>query len=310
MYYVSTNTAIDCGERNSLRHAGIHLKGSLQAGDTESTISAWLINKHDLKFYSQNVGPFYDGYPLRPGDRTRMLYGWGVYLWIGSVISGYCCIHNENGTEQTSSLFLFTTFEDALNFRSGEPPKHYILTETLTIPQGDTRCFTKWGRTKPITVSKNSYYYFVVTFSSDNMNFTSVIDYTQNTVNTSEYSHPHKFKYNTETYLKFPTGHFHQKEYYIAICRVPEAESIHIISWGSKYSWEVFFVILLIVSILGCSVFCVSFGLLFFYKLWQKPCFHTALSGCSARCRHTYQKCNCYNCNKYNVNDETTSLIN
>ena len=246
LYYNYNNTAIECGTKDSLKYSGIHLRGSMHNDDTlNDTINAWLIRKIDLKFYSQNVGPFYDGYPLRPGDHIRLLNGWGIYLWIGSVISGYCCIHNDNGTDQTASLFIFATFEDSLNFRSGEPPKHYILTETLTIPQGNTSCFKKWGRNKPVTVSKNSYYYFVVKFSADNMNFTSMIDYTQNTVNTSGYSHPHKFKYNTETYLKFPTGATNPTEY-VAVCKAPDdpisvEKSVHIKSWGSNIFWEAFF---------------------------------------------------------------------
>ena len=261
-HYASTNTAIDCGTGNSRTHNGISLKGSLQRGDTlDGVINAWLVRRDKLKLYSQKAGPYIDGYRPLPGDHTVQLSGWNVYLWVGSVISGYCCVQNENGTERTVSIFLFTSFDDSLNFRSGGHAENYILTETLTIPQGYDRCFSIFGQDKPLTVNESSYHIFVVQFSANNMNFSSEIDYLQNYVNTSDYSHPHEFQYDSQIHLQFPTGPEHPTDY-IAICKAPdyvtlktahpEAGSIHIQSWGSQYWWDTLFIVTFSISLLMC----------------------------------------------------------
>ena len=245
-HYASTNTTIDCGTGNSRTHNGINLEGSLQRGDTlDGVINAWLVRRDKLKLYSQKAGPYIDGYRPFPGDHTVQLSGWNVYLWVGSIISGYCCVQNENGTERTASIFLFTSFDDSLNFRSGGHAENYILTETLTIPQGYARCFSIFGPDKPLTINESSYHIFVVQFSANNMNFSSEINYLQNYVNTSDYSHPHEFQYNSQTHLQFPTGPEHPTDY-IAICKAHvmleqvhlAAASIHIKSWRSQYWWK------------------------------------------------------------------------
>ena len=289
-YYALTNAAIQCGTGNSQKYEGIYLSGLRQRGDTlEGAVKAWLVRKHDLKLYNETVGPFYSGYTPLPGHHYVQLLGSSVYLWEGSLISGYCCVHNQKSTEQTASLFVFTTFEDSVQFQGSNPPKNYILTEKVNIPQADSHCFTKWGKNSPLRVKESSYYFFVVEFSADNMNFTAKIIYDQNSVNTSDYSYPHKFQYNTWTYLMFPTGVSNPTEY-VTICRAPdylavnetthpEAESIHIESWGALYWWRHAFLAILILSLCGVVVYGIaSFSIL----LWLRNL--CILQACVRRC--------------------------
>ena len=276
-HYALTNAAIQCGTGNSQKHDGINLRGSLKGGDTlEGAIEAWVIRRDSLKLYTQTVGPFYSGYTSLPGNHYIQLLGWSVYLWEGSVIYGYCCIQNKNDTEQTASLFVFTSIDDSLNFREGNPPKNYIFNDKLNLPQGDSHCFTKWGE-HPLKVKESSYYFVVVEFSADNMNLSAKIFYHQNSVNTSDYSNPHKFQHNTQTSFKFPTGVTHPKEY-VAICRAPdylnnksshpEAESIHILSMGTPHKWAPVFLVVLILSICGALPFgAACCGLFAYFKL-------------------------------------------
>ena len=163
--------------------------------------------------------------------------------------------------------------------------------------------------------SKNSYYYFVVTFSADNMNFTSMIDYTQNTVNTSEYSHPHKFKYNTETYLKFPACPTNPTEY-VAVCKAPDyltpdeledpgAESIHIVSWGSRSFWEPVFIFLLLFSILGLLIISAVFLIVWCYLKDRHFCSHLRV-----KCAQMFHSRICSCCRREGTADERARLIN
>ena len=313
-HYASTNTAIDCGTGNSRTHNGINLEGSLQRGDTlDGAINAWLVRRDKLKLYSQKAGPYIDGYRPLPGDHTVQLSGWNVYLWVRSIISGYCCVQNENGTERTASIFLFTSFDDALNFRSGGRAENYILTETLTIPQDSALCFTVFGPDKPLTVNESSYHIFVVQFSADNMNFSSEIDYLQNYVNTSDYSHPHEFQYDSQTHLQFPTGPEHPTDY-IAICKAldyvtlktahPEAESIHIQSWGSQYWWDTLYIVAVSITLFMCiytAIACLCFCMLQYFRekclYFQNGC-HTIVFHIfhCPRCTSSFQFCHCPRC--------------
>ena len=272
-YYALTKAEIECGTGNSQKHDGIHLSGSLEKGDTlDGPVEAWLVLRDDLKLYTRPAGPFYSGYTPLPGDHYVQLLGWTWYLWEGSIIYGYCCVQNNNSTDQTASLFVFTTIEDSIHFRAGNSPKNYIHTENLLIPQSDFCCFRTLD-IHPFKVNESSYYFFVIEFAADNMNFTAKIEYHQNYVNTSDYSNSHKFQYNTHTYFKFPTGATHPTEY-VAICRAsdyfnlnksthPEAESLHINSRGTLHKWAPVFLLVLIVSTVGALIYCAACCCLF-----------------------------------------------
>ena len=96
-----------------------------------------------------------------------------------------------------------------------------------------------------------------VLLSADNMNFTSEITVLQKYVNTSDYTNPKHFTYNSHTYFPFPRGVGHLTDY-VTICQAPdylssnfskpEAESLHILSWGSPYPWQVVFPVITVLS--------------------------------------------------------------
>ena len=182
---------------NSNTHRGINLEGLQLGVDTlQGVFNAWLVRRDDLKLNSRHAGPFPYGYTLLDGERYVQLLGWSEYLWEGSVISGFCCVGNLNDTEATASLHLFTDDEDVDRYREGNPAQNYVLSETVTIPPGTEHCFTEWGRNRPFNVTKSSYHFFILKVSENNMNFTSEISLLQTYVNTSDYTDPHRFKYN------------------------------------------------------------------------------------------------------------------
>ena len=249
-WYASTDTAIKCGTGNSLHYKRLNLKGAIEADKADQGIvKAWIISQRDLKFYIRDDGPYPTEYQPEPGDHYIPLFGWRKYLWEETVINGHCCVHNNNGTKQTASLFLFTRFEDSLNFRSGKPPKNYLLYEELTIPQGDENCFTEWGQNKTFTVQKSSNYFFVLQLSADNMNFTAEISYHLRYVNTSEYSNSHTFEYDGQTYFEYPSD---AQTEYVAVCEAPgyRGENLRINSWGSHYRSKTKLISVLSVSII------------------------------------------------------------
>ena len=250
IYYILTNAAIQCGAGNSQNYQGINLEGSMQPRDTLlGDFDAWLVRRDEVKLYSRQLGPFSDGYTLTNDEHFAVLERWeAYYLWEGSVVSGFCCVQNQNGTKRTASLHVFTSDEDVMHFKSSGKAENFVFSETLTIPPDAERCFENWGPGRPLTVRKNAYYFFILHVAADNMNFTSEITYNQTYVNTRDYRHQKHFNYNSHTYFPYPTG-FQQPTDYIAICRAPdsltmfntsrpEAASLHIRSWQSPYSWR------------------------------------------------------------------------
>ena len=249
-HYVLTNAVVQCGEGTSQRYRGINVKGSKETDDTLlGAFSAWLVPQHDLKLYSQQVGPFPDGDSLT-GVHYALLKGWRVYPWKGSNISGFCCVQNQNKTGQTASLHVFTSDKDVSRFQRNRSARSSIISETIDVPSSTERCFQTWGRERSLTVKKSAYHYFIVTVSADNMNFTSEITVLQKYVNTSDYTNPKFFTYKSHTFFPFPRGITHPTDY-VVICQAPdylssnisrpEAESLHILSWGSPYWWQVAF---------------------------------------------------------------------
>ena len=274
--FVLTDAAVQCGGGNSDKYKSINVQGSLQGGDSlQGIIRAWLVPRDDVRLYSQQRGPFPDGYPLLDGQRYTLLLGWSIYLWEGSVISGYCCVQNQNDTDVNASLHLFTDDEATIQYRDGEPPTRYVLAETVNIKPGTTHCFTEWGKNKPYTVKKNSYHFFILHVSKDNTNFTSKITLNQSYVNTSDYANPHYFNYDNDTYFKFPNNYLHPTDY-IAICQAPsyldrsnishpEAESLHMQSWNNPYLWKYYFEVLLIFGCFGLIPVCIGILIIICY---------------------------------------------
>ena len=271
------DAAVQCGRGSSDEHRGINLEGSLKDDSLQSDFNAWLVNPDSIKLYSQNAGPFPDGYTLLNGQRYVRLLGWSEYLWKGSVISGYCCVGNLNNTEATASLHLFTDDEDVNRFREGKPAENYELSENVTVPPETEHCFTKWGENNPFLVTKSSYHFFILKVSENNMNFTSEISLLQNYVNTSDYTDPHQFEYNSHTFIEFPNDYSHPTEY-LTICQTysnldqanlshPDAESIHIRSWNSPYYWKYCFIIS---TVIGCVGLILAFIVLFCRFCWAR----------------------------------------
>jgi hypothetical protein len=264
-HYVLTNAVVQCGEKNSQRYKGINVGGSLKTGDSlQGTFNAWLVPRDDLRLYSKQVGPYSDGYSLT-GDHYALLNGWRIYPWKDSVISGYCCVQNQNKTGQTASLHVFSNDEDVSRFQHSGNARNPIISETIDVPSNTERCFQTWGKERPLRVEQSAYHYFVLTVSADNMNFTSEITILQNYINTSDYTDPKHFNYNSHTYFPFPNGIRHPTDY-VTICQAPdylssnfskpEAESLHILSWGSPYPWQVVFPVL-------CYIFAIEAVIIF-----------------------------------------------
>ena len=221
--YTLTLDTVQCGAANSLFYGGIRVEGTLKAGDTlQGVIQAWRVNEKHLKLYPEPQPPVIDGGFISQHERL-ILNGWQIYTWKHSIISGFCCIENNATSEQTASLYLFTSDQDITNFNQGERARNAILSDTITIPPKSLRCFSKWGPKAPFIVSRNSYHFFGID-APGNSNFTSNITVTQMKVNTSDYGTPQYFRFDNSTHFPLP-GHVFSRNKYIIICKAPLYES-------------------------------------------------------------------------------------
>ena len=290
-YYILGGAAVKCGEGNSGKHRGINLEQ--QDDSLQGIFNATLVPRDDLKLYSKQAETFLTPCNYTTCGQYTLLNGWDRYLWEESEISGSVCVQNQNNTEATASLHLFTDDEATIRYREGEPPKQYVLAETVNIKPGATHCFTEWGKNKPYTVKKNSYHFFILHVSQDNTNFTSKITLNQSYVNTSDYTNSHYFNYDNDTYFKFPNNYLHPTDY-IAICQAPsyldrsnishpEAESLHIQSWNNSYLWKYYFDVLLIFGCFGLIPACI--GILIIIKI----CYF---------CNSFFSRCRCNRCTR------------
>ena len=276
-YYILGGAAVKCGEGNSHKHSGISLE---QEDDSlQGIFNATLVSQDDLKLYSKQAETFLTPCNYTTCGQYTLLNGWDRYLWKESEISGSVCVQNQNNIEATASLHIFTDDKAKDQYQEGEPPTHCILVEMANIKPGATHCFIEWGKYKPYIVTKSSYYFFVMYISKHNMNFTAEITLLQNYVNITDYKNPHYFKYNKDTYFKFPNG-YSDPTNYITICQAPSylqhlnrnysAESVHIRSWKSPYH-DIF--VISIVAICVCFVTAIICILCSCFK-FSSPCYY------------------------------------
>ena len=248
--YILTNDSVQCGTVNSLRYERMDIGGVLKSGDTlQGVLQAWLVRNDNLKLYTQSIQPYiYGGY--LPDHEHILLSGLTTYTWKSSIIYGYCCIYNNGTTAKTAYLYIFLNDDDVVNFMNGEGAKNEILSDQITIPANEQRCFNKWGNSSPLTVTRSSYHFIGVDIPA-NTTYSSNITLLQAYVETSDYGTPHYFSYDNFTHFPVPGGFLSRNEY-IAICRAPlsiyktkqvspasqiGAESAHILSCKEPYHW-------------------------------------------------------------------------
>ena len=267
-HYIYKESVVQCGAGNSFRYKGINIAGSQDEDDNmlEDTFNSWLVPENELMLYTKTVGPIKDGYQLISGVRYRRPLGWEEYLWKGTVISGFCCVKNLNiinGIDYTTSLFLFPNIDDADRLITEKIAENYVILETLSIPAGTERCFTKWGPNQNFTTTVNGFHNFVVYFSADNLEFDSSITYEERFVNTSDYQNPRSVPYLGHTYYEYPST----STDYLVICNLPmKLGSLHTRSWGSP-RWNTKFTV---ISSIGLVVFILSLPCLIYAIIYTR----------------------------------------
>jgi hypothetical protein len=215
--YIQSLDSVQCGEASSLQFSEIEITGKNNEGDTlQGVLQAWLVNKKHLKFYFEYQKPVIDSGNFT--DREPLpLNGGQIYTWINSTIYGYCCIRNHGATEQTASLYMFTSDEDIINFIGNGGARNAILSDSIQIPpDGKEQCFRKWGPHAPFHVKRNSYHFIGVDFPA-NSSFSSNVTVWKMDVNTTGFKTPHFFKHDNST--QFPIS-FSLDEY-IVVCKAP-----------------------------------------------------------------------------------------
>ena len=185
-------------------------------GDTppEAVLSASLVDRSDLKFYSRKTGFMNDSGQLM--DNVLFNSGDAVYTWSGSIIFGKCCVENQNSVNQTATLDIYDSYDDAIE-SGGENP---IFSETITVAVGMVVCFQDWSNEKPFIVEKSAYYIFALRTPGDNMNYTSEISIRQQFVNTSDYTNTNYFTNHNYSYFPYGGGITDQTNY-VTICKTP-----------------------------------------------------------------------------------------
>ena len=116
----------------------------------------------------------------------RLLKGYDIYEWQGSVIEGYCCITNFAHMEQTASLFLFLNESYAYDFQEENEAHSELWSETIRLPSNRTSCFQRWGNNSHYVTKHNSYHIFGVDLPSS-VELKSNVTVLQRTVNMSYY---------------------------------------------------------------------------------------------------------------------------
>ena len=214
------NGSIECEAANSLYYDTITVNSSTQSDIILGTMQAWLVRKQELKFYLEPQQPVISS--GRATDREQILLnGWQIYMWKGSIIHGYCCITNNSTTEQTASLYMFTTHKDILKYLLGEGARNVVLSDDITVPPGTERCFRKWGSNAPLTVSHNAYHFIGVNVPS-NLSLSSNVTVLQKTVNPNDYGEPQNFTFGTGTTITLSERPFSSNDY-IVICQAPSS---------------------------------------------------------------------------------------
>ena len=281
--------SIECGTASSLQYSRITLLAVQESGDTGlSEIQAWLTKDKDMTFYSEFQQPFI-GRGIVSDRKQVLLNGSQIYTWKGSVIYGYCCITNHGTTEQTASLYIFTSDEDANNFISGQGTRNAILSDKMRVPpaHGDLEphCFSKWGSDAPFNVKNNSYHFIGVDIP-ENSTYSSNVTVLLVNVNTSDYGMPHKFA-NTSTSLSLSGKPFSTTNY-VAICAAqsltsdseayPMEKATHILSCNEPHRWmKIVFPIALAVGLCLFVIVCIAISCICCRKCLkgrQGPCCH------------------------------------
>ena len=224
--YILTLDSVQCGEGSSQKYSEIVLEGSQEQGDTIlGVLQAWRVNKNDLDVKTRKLPPVLDGSYI--SDRERVLLnGWQIYTWENSVISGFCCLTNNDSHEQTSSLHMFMNDEDIINFINGQEAQNMILSDSITIPPKSTQCFQTWGRDSPFKVRQSSYHFIGIDAPAATT-FTSNITVLQRYADTSTYGTPQYFRFDNSTRFSLP-GEIYDPNDYVIICKAPDYESVSI----------------------------------------------------------------------------------
>lgn len=238
-HYALANAVVQCGYGTSKYYQGIEIRVS--SGDSlQGTLRAWNVREDDLILYSRPIGPYNIDDKLR--SPYALLEGWDMYLWEGSVISGFCCVQSRNNDSQTAMLNVFLSEDDAFSFISSEGnTENYIFSETIKIPRYDQNCFRNWGVDRPLRVKRSAYHVFVLHTSTDsNMTFIYNTTIIQKYVNVSDYENPRYFSHKSETYFPYPNGIGNPTDY-VTICEAPDYvyQSISNTSSSDDYSTDI-----------------------------------------------------------------------
>lgn len=297
-HHILENDTVPCGSGNSRQDEGITVQAVLTAEETlTGTFIAVVTPRDDLKLYSKQWGPYHMNGDFYYSCYLELFIS-NIVLWIGSNVSGYFCIQNQNTTEQNATLYVFTSEDDADRFQTGGKPENYVLSDFITIPPSQTEyCFQQWDKGRPFIANTSAYHYFVIQVSSRNMTFRYNVTVLQKYPDINDYDNQKTFTCGSDdrtctqrpTYLPFQRTVTTSKTDFIAICKAPldtakhifnlnhtnttynlSAEAIHIRSKVVPHRWTkplaiattalgILALIVLTVFLVVCCVACVKY---------------------------------------------------
>ena len=233
-YEVVTPEPVLCGEGSSRRYDGVSTTIVEETPQGEA-IRASLVDRSDLKFYSQDKSLPNNSEPLR--GNVRFNSGHVVYTWSGSVIFGSCCVENQDSINQTATLEIYDSYDNA--FRPGGGNR--VFSETITAEVDAVTCFQDWSNENPFVVEKSAYYIFALRSAADsNMNYATEMTVHQQFVNTSDYTNTNYFTSSNYSYFPYRGGVTNPTDY-VTICEAPppliDPGNLHVQSCPKSRPW-------------------------------------------------------------------------